>query len=128
MDSALSIFQLVAGMLLATSAFWFVQPYFLRPEDFFLKRLRPERERKIVHAQLLLRAYLGAGLLTTSLWMFGMLLVLGHMTGTSPVTFLVGIPVTLVTSLLVGSLGYLHLRRRYGRQAPGAGYFTMRKP
>lgn len=129
MDTAVAGLQVVVGMLLAATAFGVVQSYFMRPEDFFVKRLRPERERKVTHAQLLARAYLGAGLLAAGLWMLGFLLVVGIVTGGMPGTLLLWISVTLGASLVTGSLAYFRLRLgRYGRPVPGAGYFTMRNP
>ena len=129
MDTAIAGLQLVLGMSLAAMAVGVVHSYFMRPEDFFVKRLRPEREPRVTHMRLLVRAYLGAGLLTSCLWILGYLLVVAIVIGGFPGTLLVWLSVTLGASLATGSFAYFYLRlRRYGRPAPGAGYFTMRKP
>ena len=135
MDAAITSLRLLTGLALVIVSFGVFLPYSIRPEEFFIKRLRPTSGHKITHRQLLARAFIGAGLLYPGAWMLSYLLIVRNVTGMSlrdQIT--VWLIVTLVAGPIMGSLVYLHLRlRRYRRLIPDepvnleAG-FVLRKP
>ena len=135
MDVFITSLRLLTGLALVIVSFGGFLPYSVRPERFFIKRLRPTSGRKITHRQLLARAFIGAGLLPAGAWMLGYLLIVRNVTGMSlrdQIT--VWLTVTLVGVLIGGPLAYAYFRlRRYHRLIPGepanleAG-FVLRKP
>ena len=129
MDIAIAVLRLVVGLSLAAIAFGVIQPYFTRPEEFFVKRLRPKKGRRYTHTELLVRAFLGAGLLTSGAWILGYFLVAGIVTDRVPGTPTLWLVATLGASLLIGSAVYAYLRFcRYRIVPRGGGYFALRKP
>ena len=121
MDVFITSLRLLTGLALVIVSFGVFLPYSVRPERFFIKRLRPTSGRKITHRQLLARAFIGAGLLPAGAWMLGYLLIVRNVTGMSlrdQIT--VWLTVTLVGGPIIGSLVYSHFRlRRYHRLTPG---------
>ena len=85
-------------------------------EDWFIKRLRPKSGDRITHNQLLVRAFIGVGLVSSGAWVLGYLLVVGLVIGW---TFGAWLPTTLGGGLVVGTGAYVYFRfRRYRKQAP----------
>ena len=70
----IAFLKLVAGMSLACAAFGVIFPYVWKPEEFFIKRLRPKG--KTTNAQLLARAFVGSGLAGAA-WALGSGLIWG---------------------------------------------------
>ena len=105
MDVFITSLRLLTGLALVIVSFGVFLPYSVRPERFFIKRLRPTSGRKITHRQLLARAFIGAGLLPAGAWMLGYLLIVRNVTGMSlrdQIT--VWLTVTLVGGPIMGSL------------------------
>lgn len=46
LDTVITGLKLLTALLLVCVAYLVLLPYFLRPEEFFIKRLRPERNHK----------------------------------------------------------------------------------
>ena len=135
MDAAITSLRLLTGLALVIVSFGVFLPYSTRPEDFFIKRLRPTSGHKITHGQLLARAFIGAGLLYPGAWMLSYLLIVRNVTGMSlrdQIT--VWLIVTLVAGPIIGSLVYSDFRlRRYHRLIPDEpanleADFVLRKP
>ena len=65
--------------LLIAILFWFAAGstllYWGKPEEFFIRRLRPGNDAKYTHAQLLFRAFMGAGLIPVALASFGIFII-----------------------------------------------------
>ncbi len=108
----LKIVRVLSGIAISLGASAVALPYFVKPEDFFIKRLRPDPDLEITHARLLAMAFRG-GLLTISAALLGGTLVYGEISAYS-----------LSSVLLVGgsSLGvgiYIYYRLwRYRELAP----------
>ena len=65
MDVALGFLRL-ATILFAITAFASTVNYCAKPEDFPIKRLRLNPARKLSHSELIIRAYIGAGLVSST--------------------------------------------------------------
>ncbi len=63
--------RFLTGLLILGAVFMVILPYFRKPEDFFIKRFRPKNHDEYTHAQLLFRAYIGAGLIGSSIFALG---------------------------------------------------------
>ena len=117
MDSApiLAGVRILTGVSLMFAAYLLVLPYFTRPEDFFVKRLRPAPDLEMTHARLITRAFLG-GLLSVGAIALGTALILGEVSG-----YLLRL--SLASMLVVGSFigigAYLYFRLwRYQEMTP----------
>ena len=98
--------KLAAGVSLTFAAFWVIFPYVRKPEEFFIKRLRPKG--KTTNAQLLARAFVGSGL-SGAAWALGTGLIWG-------LRLDAWLTVTLFFGLVGGTVIYISLR-----------FFTYRK-
>ena len=98
--------KLVTGMSLGCAVFGVIIPYVWKPEEFFIKRLRPKG--KTTNTQLLARAFGGSGLAAAA-WALGSGLIMG-------LRFNAWLTVTLFGGLVVGTVFYITLR-----------FFTYRK-
>ena len=93
-----------------------VLSYFKSPEDFFIKRFRPNDDAKYTHAQLLFRAFIGLGLISTIL-LLGPVVVIAYdgFTELRPVW----IAMALTIGLFLAISSYLYFRIwRYVEIAP----------
>ena len=105
----LKIVRVLSGIALSLGASAVALPYFAQPEDFFIKKLRPDTNLEITHTRLLAMAF-GGGLLCVSVAPLGGFLIYGEIS----VYFLRVWPVvTLVagSSLAVGIYIYYRLWR-----------------
>ena len=98
--------QLVTALSLVVAAFGVILPYVWKPEEFFIKRLRPKS--KTTNAQLLARAFVGSGL-SGAAWALGTGLLWG-------LRLDVWLTVMLFFGLVGGTVIYISLR-----------FFTYRK-
>ena len=123
--------NLLAGMLVAVTGYLTALAYFLKPEEFFVKRLRPSPERAVSHRELLLRAYGGAGLVHTSIQAVGF-----YLAYQDPSAW-VWVVLTLIMSPALGSMAYAYFRfERYRKASPDErasrgwedGVFVLRAP
>lgn len=136
LDTVITGLKLLTALLLVCVAYLVLLPYFLKPEEFFIKRLRPERNHKFTHAQLLVRAFLGAGLLSAGLYSLAICLVLGLVLNIAWAW--VWLALTLGGGIVVGTGCYIGFRiLRYRKLAPDerwavlggeAGVFVRRRP
>lgn len=91
--------------------------YFRRPEDFFIKRLRPKEGIQYTHAQLLFRAFIGVGLISVTPVMLGVS-VIGYEDASVELRRS-AIAVGLAVALILGVCSYLYFRIwRYVETAP----------
>ena len=67
MDTAVTSLKLLSALSLIGVIYLVLLPYFWKPEEFFVERLRPERNQGLTHGQLLVRAFVGAGLVSAAL-------------------------------------------------------------
>ena len=102
----IAFLKLVVGMSLGCAVFGVIMPYVRKPEEFFIKRLRPKG--KVTNTQLLARAFGGSGL-SAAAWALGSGLIMG-------LRLDAWLTVTLVGGLVVGTVIYITLR-----------FFTYRK-
>ena len=128
MDIAITGLRLLTALVLMCVTYLVVWPYFAKPEEFFVKQLRPEANRKITHSQLLVRAFLGMGLITAGLHSLALCLVLNlvlHLTN----IFWVWLGMTLGGGIVVGTGHYVVFRLlRYRKLDENACVFVQRKP
>ena len=86
----------------------YISEYFRRPEDFFIKRLRPNEGIQYTHAQLLFRAFIGVGLISVTPFILG-ISVIGY--GDAPVELRrASIAIGLTLGLFLGLCSYLYFR------------------
>lgn len=76
LDTLFTGIKLLTAVLLLCGTYLVLLPYFFRPEDFFIKGLRPKDRNEVTHGQLLFRAFGGAGLISASLFSLAWCLVL----------------------------------------------------
>ena len=130
MEVTITGLRLLIGLFLVCTTFGVLIPYFARPEDFFIKRLRPRSNHVVTHAQLLVRAFIG-GLISSALHALGYVLLIG-------LSLELWLALTLAGGLVLGMLGYAYFRIvRYRRLASnerqpmaeaGEGGFVRREP
>ena len=135
MDVFINSLRILTGLALVIVSWVVFLPYSTRPEDFYIKRLRPKSGHKITNRQLLARAFIGVGLLHIHAWMLGYRLLINNVASTSlrdEIT--VWFSVTLVVGVIGGSFAYTYLRlERYRRLIPDGPVnletvFVLRKP
>ena len=123
--------SLPAGMLVAATGYLTVCAYFLKPEEFYVKRFRPAAGRAISHRALILRAYVGIGLVHTSVQGVGFYLANRE---SSAWTWVI---IALAMCPILGSTTYAYFRlARYRKASPderasegwGDGAFVLRAP
>ena len=111
----LKIVRVLSGIAISLGASVVALPSFVKPEDFFIKRLRPDPDLEITHARLLAMAFCG-GLLTISAALLGGALVYGEI---SPYSLKLWLVVTLVVGTSLGAAIYIYYRLwRYRELAP----------
>ena len=135
LDTVMTGLKLLTALLLICVTFLVVLPYFVKPEEFFVKRLRPNNNHRLMHTQLLVRAFGGAGLLSASLYSLATVLVLSLVTDIALAR--AWLIVTLGGGMVVGTGHYIRFRLdRYRKLAPDerhsmedgdAGVFVRRK-
>jgi len=122
---------LPAGMLVVAIGYLTVCAYFLKPEEFYVKRFRPAAGRAVSHRALILRAYVGIGLVHTSVQCVGF-----YLANRESSAWDWAIMVLAVCPLL-GSMAYAYFRlARYRKTSPderasgkwGGGAFVLRAP
>ena len=102
MDVALAVLKITA-LLFAVIAFAFTVNYCAKPEDFSIKRLRLSRARRLSHSELIIRAYIGAGLVSSAFFALPyVILGLYDVTGWFKVTSIGG--------LMIGTGTYCYFR------------------
>ncbi len=105
----------VVGILCMVGTCLVILPYFTTPEGFFIKRLRPKTDHKITHAQLLARAFIGVGLIHSSVHLLAFSLILDF----SLYLPLLECLIVACGCLFVGSITYFWFRSsRYRKLAP----------
>ncbi len=86
----------------------YISEYFRRPEDFFIKRLRPNEGIQYTHVQLLFRAFIGVGLISVTPFILG-ISVIGY--DDAPVDLKrASIAIGLTLGLFLGLCSYLYFR------------------
>ena len=123
--------SLLLGMLVVAAGYLTVCAYFLKPEEFYVKRFRPAAGRAVSHRALILRAYVGIGLVHTSVQCVGFYLANREL---SAWTWAI---LALAMCPALGSMAYAHFRlSRYRKASPderasgdwGGGAFVLRAP
>ena len=133
LDTVITGLKLLTALLLLCVTFLVVLPYFVKPEEFFVKRLRPNNNHRLTHTQLLVRAFGGAGLLSAGLYSLATVLVLSLVMDIAWAWLIV----TLGGGMVVSTGHYIRFRLdRYRKLAPDerhsmkdgdAGVFVRRK-
>ena len=107
--------RVLAGIIVTLAASVVALPYFARPEDFFIRRLRPDPDRQITHSRLLAMVFLG-GPLSVSAAMLGVALVTGEF---SAYFLRLCLAATLVVGSFIGAGIYAYSRLwRYRKLSP----------
>lgn len=75
LDAVITGVKLLTSLLLVCATYLVFLPYFAKPEEFFIRRLRPRDDRRFTHAQLLIRAFGGAGLVSAGMYSLAFCLV-----------------------------------------------------
>lgn len=123
--------SLLAGMLVAAAGYLTVCAYFLKPEEFYVKRFRPAAGRAISHRALILRAYVGVGLVHTGVQGVGFYLANRELSAW------IWVIMVLAVCPVLGSVTYAYFRlSRYRKASPderasegwGDGAFVLRAP
>lgn len=95
----------------------YISDYFRRPEDCFIKRLRPNEGIQYTHVQLLFRAYIGVGLISVTPFILGLSVVVYE--EASVELRRSAIAIGLVLGFFLGVCSYLYFRIwRYVETAP----------
>lgn len=111
---SLRALELLAALLLICVSLM-IAGYSQSPEKFFIKRFRPKSDVVITHTQLILRAFVGGGLLSIGGITLAMSILFTNLTLAS--TYGIGI---LVATAVAGASGYANFRIwRYRRAADG---------
>ena len=111
--------SLLAPILTICVAHLVVFPYFAAPEKFFIKKFRLQAHRRFTHTQLILRSFIGIGLIYSgcSALAFTQVHALSHeMSGWEFAQR--WLTLTLVGCLIVGTGSYLILRIMTRRRNP----------
>ena len=123
--------SLLLGMLVVAAGYLTVCAYFLKPEEFYVKRFRPAAGRAVSHRALILRAYVGIGLVHTGVQGVGFYLANRELSAWTWVIL------ALAMCPILGSVAYAHFRlSRYRKASPderasggwGEGVFVLRAP
>lgn len=123
--------SLPAGMLVVAIGYLTVCAYFLKPEEFYVKRFRPAAGRAVSHRALILRAYGGIGLVHTSVQGVGFYLASRELSAWDWAI------IALAMCPILGSMTYAYFRlARYRKASPaerasegwGDGAFVLRAP
>lgn len=118
---SLRALELLAALLLICVSLM-IAGYSQAPEKFFIKRFRPKSDAVITHTQLILRAFVGGGLLSIGGITLAMSILFTNLTLAS--TYGIGM---LVAMAVAGASGYANFRTwRYRRAADG--YTFERRP
>ena len=138
LDTVITGLKLLTALSLVCVTHLVLLPYFLKPEEFFIKRFRPEHNHKFTHADLLARAFLGAGLISTGLYSLALCLALSLVVGTAWAWAWVWLVLTLDGGVVVGTGCYIGFRiLRYRKLAADerlaalggeTGVFVRRSP
>ena len=105
--------SLPAGMLVVAIGYLTVCAYFLKPEEFYVKRFRPAAGRAVSHRALILRAYVGIGLVHTSVQGVGFYLASRELSAWDWAI------IALAMCPILGSMAYAYFRlARYRKASP----------
>ena len=111
----LKIVRVLSGIAISLGASAVAFPYFAQPEDFFIKRLRPDPDLEITRARLIATAFCG-GTLSISAALLGGALIHGEISAYSLKLWLV---CTLVVGSSLGAGFYIYYRLwRYRELTP----------
>ena len=118
--------RFLIGLAIITVAYGLASPYFVNPERYFVKRLRPSAGVKVTHSRILLRSFVGGGLIVGGLHLLACVVAFD-------------IPLSALKSagllapgafIAVGGMGYIYLRlvkyRRLASDQADAGAFVLR--
>lgn len=124
LDTVVTGTTLLTALLLLFVTYLVILPYFVKPEEFFIERLRPEDHHGVSHRQLLFRAFGGAGLVSAGLQSLAFCLAFSLVQDVYWVW--VWPAMTLGGSLVLGVGHYIGFRCfRYRRLAPHERRPTM---
>ena len=122
MDDVVTSLKLIMALLLVGASYLCILPYFVKPEEFFIKRLRSDANQGITHTQLLCRAFVGIGLISGGLNSLALCLVFSlvlHSIDTVWAWAWVWLAITMGGGTLVGAGHYIYFRfLRYKRLTP----------
>lgn len=122
MDDVVTSLKLIMALLLVGASYLFLLPYFLKPEEFFIKRLRSDANQGITHTQLLCRAFVGIGFISGGLNSLALCLVFSialHSIDTVWAWAWVWLTITMGGGTLMGAGHYIYFRfLRYKRLTP----------
>ena len=111
---SLRALELLAALLLICASLM-IAGYSQSPEKFFIKRFRPKSDAVITHTQLILRAFVGGGLLSIGGIALAMSILFTNLTLAS--AYGIGM---LIAMAVAGASGYANFRTwRYRRAADG---------
>ena len=109
--------KLLAAISLLCVNYLAILPYFHKPEEFFIKSLRPESDSQFTHNQLLFRAFVGVGFISTGVWALAFTLAFSVV---SDIAWWMWPAITLGGGTIVGAAEYAYFRlvryRRMRRQ------------
>ena len=122
MDDVVTSLKLIMARLLVGASYLFLLPYFVKPEAFFIKRLRSDANQGITHTQLLCRAFVGIGFISGGLNSLALCLVFSlalHSIDTVWAWAWVWLAITMGGGTLVGAGHHIYFRfLRYKRLTP----------
>ena len=131
MDATIPVVKFLLALALVTFVHMALLPYFRAPETFFIERLRRGGERQVSHAHLLIRAFVGIGLVCSGVWALAFTLALSVVLDVSVFTWLA---ITLGGFAVVGTCEYVNFRLfKYRVKTldesgdPGRRLFTLRE-
>ena len=134
MDVAVGL-RLMFALLFLFLTHGVLLPYFWRPKEFFIKPLRAGSDDAVTHPQLLFRAFIGVGLISTGFHSAAFFLAFGLFTDLS---FEVWLIPTLGVGLVLGAGSYIGFKfGRYRKLTPTerqstlndvSGNFIRRRP
>ena len=105
--------KLLAAISLLCVNYLAILPYFHKPEEFFIKSLRPESDSQFTHKQLLFRAFVGVGFISTGVWALAFTLAFSVV---SDIAWWMWPAITFGAGTIVGAAEYAYFRLvRYRR-------------
>ena len=98
--------RFLIGLALIAVAYGLGTPYFVHPERYFVKRLRPAAGDKVTHARILFRSFVGGGLIVGGLHLLACIVAFNV-----PLSALMSAGLLAPGALIaVGGMGYIYLR------------------
>lgn len=117
--------RFLIAMAILVVAYGVAATYFLNPEKYFVKRLRPAGG-EVTHARIIFRAFVGGGLIVGGLNLLAYIIAFDI--PLSAFRSLGALP--LIAPIAVGGMGYIHFRlvkyRKLESDDADAGGFVLR--